>query len=100
MKGIHVIQCGKVMVTKGGVLIRNLGPGEVFGENCVIDASICEEPYLVHTVTALEPLETCRLHLDDLEMLVLHTNLHLALCCRMLTHTDACRRMLTHAEVC
>jgi CRP-like cAMP-binding protein len=94
VKGIHVIQCGKVMVTKGGVLIRNLGPGEVFGENCVIDASICEEPYLVHTVTALEPLETCRLHLDDLEMLVCSTrsstSLSADVCLRMMTHADAC----------
>ena len=56
-RGTHVDEThmGQVMVTKGGVLIKTLKPGNVFGENCLIDPHTSEEPLRVHTVTGTHP---------------------------------------------
>ena len=52
-----------------GKALRHLGPGDIFGENCCIDPNLSCSIRL-HSITALEPLEICKLYLDDLELLV------------------------------
>ena len=37
--GIYFIRSGKAMVMKGGFMVTTIKPGDVFGENCLVDPS-------------------------------------------------------------
>jgi len=60
----------QVLVTRGGETLRILGPGDAFGENCLVEPTLQEQPVLLHGMTALEPVEMVKLYLDDLELMV------------------------------
>ena len=68
--GIYLIRSGLCEVSRGGRVLKRLRPGDVFGENCLVEPSTCQEPLRVHTVVALEPMEMRRIFLEDLEILI------------------------------
>lgn len=68
--GIYFIRAGQVLVTRGGETVRILKQGDAFGENCLIDPDLQDQPVLVHGMTALEPVEMVKLELDDLELML------------------------------